>query len=170
MHLMSVLSDRIRALIFAPLLCLVVPTLAHAQAAPPAPTTAQTVNNAASYGTVGANVLMDVLHDLQAPDTSCALKQEAMKVGLAIGISEVLKLVIHRQRPDLSDYKDFPSEHTAIAFASSGWSVSWGYSLAIGTGVERHTAGKHDWVGVLGGVAVGEGSKWLGAKIFPCSV
>lgn len=177
MRLMSRLSDRFRALILLPFLMTATPAFAQSAQVPTLPsasvsvdaTTAQSVNNAVSYGTVGANVLFDVIHDLQAPNKSCALKQEALKVGFAVGISEVLKLVIHRQRPDLSDYKDFPSEHTAIAFASSGWSVSWGYSFAIGTGVERHTADRHDWVGVLGGVAVGEGSKWLGAKILPCS-
>lgn len=132
------------------------------------PTTAQSVNGAISYGTVGANLFMDSLNVLRSPDKSCAAKQEATKVGLAIGISELLKAVIHRQRPDGSDFKDFPSEHTAIAFASSGWSFSWGTSIAIGTGVERHTANKHDWLGVLGGAGVGELSVWLGPKLWHC--
>lgn len=155
----------IRRIAFVVLACLSLSGPVVAQS-----TTAETVNNVTSYGTVGANALMDVLSVLHAPDKSCAAKQEAMKVGLAVGVSELLKLVIKRQRPDGSDFKDFPSEHTAIAFATSGWSVYYGYSLAIGTGVERRTANKHDWTGILGGVAVGEGAKWLGPKIFPCAL
>ena len=147
-------------------LCLLVATPARAQSSP---TTAQTVNALVSDGTLAANVLMTVLQDFKAPDKSCAFKQSALQVGLAIGISEVLKAVVRRQRPDLSDYRDFPSEHTAIAFASSGWSVYYGYSLAIGTGVERRTSDRHDWTGVIAGAAVGEGSKWLGARLWKCA-
>lgn len=155
---------RLKTLVIA--LALLVPTIASAQSVDP--TTVQTTNNVVSYGTVSANVGMDLLNVLTSPDKSCTAKREAFKVGLAIGISEALKAVIHRQRPDGSDFKDFPSEHTAIAFASSGWSVSWGYSLAIGTGVERRTANKHDWTGILGGAAVGYGSKYLGDRFFHC--
>lgn len=153
--------------LYTPLLALLLltPAAAFAQAEP---TTAQSVNNAISYGTVSANVGFDVLNVLQSPDKPCTAKREAFKVGLAIGLSELLKAVIHRQRPDGSDFRDFPSEHTAIAFASSGWSASVGYSFAIGTGVERRTANRHDWTGILGGAAVGEASAFLGNKFFHC--
>jgi membrane-associated phospholipid phosphatase len=133
-----------------------------------AQTTADHVHDVVSWGTVGANVIGDVVHTLQSPDKSCVAKREAFNVGVAVGVSELLKAVIHERRPDGSDWKSFPSEHTAIAWASAGWSVTFGYSFASGTGVERVTAHKHHWWDAAAGAALGEGARLLGPTIFRC--
>lgn len=155
-------------------LCLVLPGRVWAQTAPVVEpqTTAQKINDAISYGTVSADVVGQVIHDLQDPNKACALKKTLVSVSLTEAIVFAVKPLVHRLRPDGSDYNDVPSGHTALAFATTGWSMGYSYTLALGTGVERRTANKHDWLGVLTGAAVGQGSRWtanwLGPKILGC--
>jgi len=133
-----------------------------------AQTTTQRAADIASWGTVSTNAALQTLAALRGPSPSCAVKQEAVAVGVAVGVSELLKALIRKQRPDGSDFKSFPSEHTAIAFATSGYSVAFGYSLAIGTAAGRVTAKKHDGWDVSAGAAIGEGGQWLGRALFHC--
>jgi hypothetical protein len=66
------------------------------------------------------------------------------------GIVQTMKSSIHVERPDGSNYKSFPSGHTATAFvgahilfkeykATSPWIGVAGYAIAIGTGLLRVT-------------------------------
>jgi membrane-associated phospholipid phosphatase len=140
-----------------------------ALAAPaPAQTTAEQVNDVVSYGTVTANVVADALHAWTSEDRGCALTREALSVAIAVAAGELLKAVIHERRPDGSDTKSFPSGHTALAFATSGWSTRFGLTLGIGTGVERVTANKHHWYDVTAGALVGEGARWGSRAALPC--
>lgn len=85
---------------------------------------------------------------------------------LMFGSVEVTKNVSHEQRPDHSDYKSFPSGHTANAFAAAEflrteyqdegpWIAISGYTLATATGVLRVYNNRH-WVSdVIAGAAFG---------------
>jgi membrane-associated phospholipid phosphatase len=82
------------------------------------------------------------------------------------GTTEVLKEVTHVQRPDQSDYKSFPSGHTANAFMGaeflhqeyghrSAWYSAAGYTTATATGLLRMTNNRH-WLGdVIAGAGIG---------------
>lgn len=80
-----------------------------------------------------------------------------------------LKLAIHKERPDGTDFSSFPSGHCAIAFMGAeivreeyGW--WWGagaYSVAAGTAFLRVYNGRHDVWDVVAGAGIGV----LGARI-----
>ncbi len=82
------------------------------------------------------------------------------------GTTELVKNVSHIQRPDQSDYKSFPSGHTANAFMGaeflhqeyghrSAWYSAAGYTIATATGVLRMTNNRH-WLGdVIAGAGIG---------------
>lgn len=102
--------------------------------------------------------------------------------GLSTLISTVivtpLKSITKEQRPDGSDFKSFPSGHTATAFAAaefmrqeykdvSPWYGVLGYSAAAATGILRLYNNKH-WVGdVVAGAGVGILSTRLAYWIYP---
>ena len=89
-----------------------------------------------------------------------------------------LKHITKEQRPDGSDYKSFPSGHTATAFAAaefmrqeykdvSPWYGIAGYAAATATGILRLYNNKH-WVGdVAAGAGVGVLSSKLAYWIYP---
>ena len=97
---------------------------------------------------------------------------------LMIGSMEATKHFTHEQRPDYSDFKSFPSGHTANAFAAAEWLRSeyrdrspWigitGYSLATATGVLRVFNNRH-WVSdVVAGAAFGFLSTRIGYAVYP---
>ena len=112
------------------------------------------------------------------------VKKEAVVYAMSLGISTLVvvpaKNLTHQERPDGSNFKSFPSGHTAFAFASAEflrreyWETSpWigvaGYAVAAGTGILRMYNNKH-W---LGDVAAGAGvgilsttmSYWLYDKL-----
>lgn len=78
-------------------------------------------------------------------------------------VTEGLKLVIHKERPDGSDAEAFPSGHTSIAFQSAAFlHVRYGlrygapaYAAAAFVGYSRVHARKHFVEDVLVGAAVG---------------
>jgi membrane-associated phospholipid phosphatase len=96
------------------------------------------------------------------------------------GTTEVLKTATHVQRPDQSDYKSFPSGHTANAFMGaeflhqeyghrSVWYSAAGYTTATATGLLRMTNNRH-WLGdVIAGAGIGilstRFSYWLVPRI-----
>lgn len=131
-------------------------------------TTAQKVNDTISYVTVFSNIGLDTISAFRAPDRKCSLISEGIKIGSTIAISELLKHFINEERPDNSDNKSFPSEHTALAMTTSGWSVGFGLSLGIGTGVERVTANKHHWWDTLAGGSIGYGINIAVTKSMNC--
>lgn len=113
-----------------------------------------------------------------------SLRKSAIVYAMSLGISTAIvvptKSLTHQERPDGSNFKSFPSGHTAFAFANAEflrreyWNTSpWigvaGYAVATGTGIWRMYNNKH-W---LGDVAAGAGvgilsttlSYWLYDKL-----
>ena len=87
----------------------------------------------------------------------------------AIGTAYGLKFVVHERRPDGSDFRSFPSETTAGAFAGAaylqrryGWEYGLpAYALAAFVGYSRVEAKRHHWYDVAAGAAIGWGWSML---------
>lgn len=83
--------------------------------------------------------------------------------------TEGIKALELERRPNGSDYKSFPSGHSAAAFSSAmfvhkryGWKRAIiPYALAAATGWGRVAADAHYWHDVLGGAAVSALFTWL---------
>lgn len=120
--------------------------------------------NVASNVTVYSAIGFDTLHSLRADDRSVALACQGIRLGVTIGVAEILKRTISKDRPDHSDRKSFPSMHTGVAMASAGWRWSIGVPLAVSTGGLRIAAKKHDYVDVLAGAGIG----YLSRVVGPC--
>lgn len=117
------------------------------------------VADVVSYLTVGANLTLDTVASFRADDRGHAFRMQALRVGTTIGISEVLKRLIHETRPDGSDNKSFPSEHAALSCVSidlhGGKALGVQIPLAVGTGTGRIVADKHHWWDVAAGCGLG---------------
>ena len=79
-----------------------------------------------------------------------------------IVIAEILKLVIHRARPNMADFRSFPSGHAAIFFAVAMAVYFynkklgiWFFIAAIIIGVARIFVGVHWPSDVLAGAMIG---------------
>lgn len=102
----------------------------------------------------------------------------ALSTVITTAIVTPLKYITKEQRPDGSDFKSFPSGHTATAFAAaefmrqeykdvSPWYGVLGYGAAAATGVLRLYNNKH-WIGdVVTGAGVGVLSTKLAYWIYP---
>lgn len=100
--------------------------------------------------------------------------QLAESGATAVAASYLLKYTVKKERPDGSDKKSFPSNHTAVAFAGAaylqrryGW--EWGApAYAVGAYVAwgRLYAERHDFWDVLAGAAIGVGSAYLYTRPF----
>lgn len=109
------------------------------------------IANWATTGLVGTNMIMEIKenHD----QWKCLI----LKNSLGIGVAELTKLVIHKDRPDHSNNKSFYSEHSQLAMINSNWNPRIGISISLATGVGRVIAKKHDWIDVSVGLGVGFG-------------
>ncbi len=76
---------------------------------------------------------------------------EAVQVGIGVGVAELSKLLVHRTRPDASDRKSFFSEHTTLACAVTIRTKAWAVCPAVG--YLRIAADKH-WLTDVGTGAV----------------
>ncbi|MDR2138060.1 MAG: phosphatase PAP2 family protein [Tannerella sp.] len=94
------------------------------------------------------------------------------------GIVQTMKNSIPVERPDGSNYKSFPSGHTATAFVgahilfkeykdTSPWIGVAGYAVATGTGLLRVTNKKHWLSDVSAGAGTGILSAELGYLLLP---
>lgn len=104
-----------------------------------------------STGLVGVNMAMEIKenHD----EWKCLVAKNV----LGIGIAEITKLLVHKERPDKSDFKSFFSEHSELAMINSTWNPKIGISIAFSTGAGRMIAKKHDIIDVSVGLGVGFG-------------
>lgn len=122
------------------------------------------IADTASNIVVAAQIGIDTIHGWRSSDRSTAFACQAIRLGVTIGAAELLKRIVHKERPDGSDFKSFPSMHTGVAMASAGWNFRIGIPIAAGVGALRMGANKHDWKDVLAGGAIGYFAHTLG----PC--
>lgn len=135
-------------------------TSARAQDSAWSPGTPRKVADWTSTALVGINVGADAIHSFR---NHCG-KEFLFRTGFTVGIAELTKLLVHRERPDHSDNKSFFSEHTALAVSSSGYRLSFGIPISFGAGYLRIAAAKHFDTDVLAGTGVG----LLSSHVFKC--
>jgi membrane-associated phospholipid phosphatase len=107
-----------------------------------------------STATVAVNVGAQTIASLRAPDSGRAFLQQGCETGFVVLVSEVGKWLVHRTRPDGSDNKSWPSEHTAVAGANVRWAPSVAIPLAAFTGYGRMAANKHHFSDVASGAGL----------------
>lgn len=108
-----------------------------------------------SYVTAGVQIGADTIHSITSNDKKKEIKQQLIRDGITIGVSELLKRTVHKSRPDGSDNMSFPSEHTSLTAASQGWNFYIGIPLTGVTGFGRVKAKKHYILDVLVGAGIG---------------
>jgi hypothetical protein len=114
---------------------------------------------------VGGLVAWSVGGPLVNGDEKGAL-QAGLSIAAAQGVTQLLKRLIAKPRPDRSDNRSFPSGHTATAFAAAssimerrGADEGVPALAAAGfVGTARVQARKHDWADVAAGAAIGTAS------------
>lgn len=134
---------------------LLVAVLLQGETQPAAWTTHRKLADGISTGLVGVNVAGSVIEAWRHSDRKHALGCVALRNGLTVGSVELVKLVVHRTRPDGSDRKSFYSEHTALAAVNTGWRLQVSLPIMIGAGYGRAAAGKHFATDILTGAGVG---------------
>ncbi len=87
------------------------------------------------------------------------IKCWALRNGIGFGINELLKNIVHRTRPDMSDRKSFPSMHTM--FGTVNVTKGWTYSITASIGLSRANANKHYISDILSGFGLGLGVNQL---------
>ena len=102
--------------------------------------------------------------------------QGAKQLSIALvgtgAITELLKQVIHEERPNGENDNSFPSGHTAIAFASAGfmqkrygWQIGVPATLAAAfVGFTRVQSNNHYIQDVVAGAVIGEVWAWVVTK------
>lgn len=121
--------------------------------------TAAVVSDWLVAGQLGAAVVSG----LRSADRKQALSCLSYRVGVTVGVAELVKRTVHRTRPDESDRMSFYSEHTALATVASGWRFQVSVPIAIGAGYLRVAANKH----FPSDVAVGALAGYLARKVCP---
>lgn len=112
---------------------------------------ARRLSDVAVWTQIGA----ETVASLRAEHRGHALGCQALRTGLVIGVSETVKVLVHRTRPDGSNRKSFYSEHTALAFANTGWRYQVSVPIALGVGYLRPAANRHFVSDVIVGAGVG---------------
>lgn len=96
----------------------------------------------------------------------------ACAVGYAsmFAITQVTKTLVHEQRPDGSNYRSFPSGHTAAAFTGAELvrqDYGWGWGAAFYAGGAAVACGRvihnrHWWWDTVAGAGIGILCAWIG--------
>ncbi len=108
-----------------------------------------------SYGTVVTQITLNTIHSWKEPDRKRALVMEGTRDAIVVATSEIVKRLVHEERPDHSDNLSFWSEHSALAAVNMRYNRGIGISLTIGTASGRIIAKKHNWWDTLAGIGVG---------------
>lgn len=97
------------------------------------------------------------------------VKQGALSAATTLAVTYALKYAVGKERPDKTDNRSFPSQHTSVSFTGAafiqkryGW--KWGipaYAVASYVGWSRVYSKKHDWWDVAAGAAIGIGSAYV---------
>jgi hypothetical protein len=115
--------------------------------------------NKVSWITVGINITFDTVHSFKADDRKEAFTKQAIRTGIVFGSAELLKRIIHETRPDGSDNKSFPSEHSEFSCESiktdNGKKTFIEIPFAFITMLGRVNARKHYWHDTLAGCGIG---------------
>ena len=97
----------------------------------------------------------------------------AEQFGLSVGSAAILttgvKATFPEERPDHSDDKSFPSGHTSISFAATGYLQNrygwqWGLPATLAAslvGLSRVESKDHHWYDVVAGAALGEATAYF---------
>ncbi len=120
----------------------------------------ETAGNVVMVGLPVAGVAIALYHD----DDDGILQLGASWVA-SLGVSLLLKQVVHEERPNHIGHDSFPSNSTATAFAAAssiqvryGWEYGLpAYALATFVGISRVEADKHHWHDVAAGALIGWG-------------
>jgi membrane-associated phospholipid phosphatase len=119
----------------------------------------RTIADWTSYGTAGLDLTFDGIRSFRR-DSGCG-RRFLYRTATTVAISEVTKRLVHRDRPDHSDNKSFFSEHTALAFSSTGLQFQLSVPLGSTTGLLRVLAAKHHPTDAVFGAGVGIGTSFL---------
>jgi len=108
---------------------------------------------------VAAQVTAATVAAWRSPHRGRALLRELCTGGGAVGLAELLKFAHPETRPDGSDRKSWPSEHTLVGTAlAGGWRFEVGVPVAAFIGLSRANANRHHFVrDVLPAYALGAG-------------
>ena len=123
----------------------------------------QDIGTYSQYGVVAASVLLGALRPGEGRSARDETWTQAEAFALTFGLTQGLKPIIRRQRPDLTDVLSFPSGHTAAAFCAatliernSGPALGIpAYAVAALVGFSRVEAKRHFPSDVLAGAALG---------------
>lgn len=108
-----------------------------------------------SDAAVAGQVLVETIHSWRAPDRWDALQHQGCRTLVAWALSEGLKRLIDRERPNHADHKSFPSMHTALAVANSHYQPAIGASVAVTVAWGRQASGWHYGSDVVAGAGIG---------------
>ncbi len=106
-------------------------------------------------------------------NTAAVAVEAASAVAVNVGITELLKNTVHKERPDCSGNDAFPSRHTSWAFTMSAvlsnqfysscpWVPPATQAIASGIALQRLHAGRHSGTDIAAGMAIGCASAELG--------
>lgn len=126
-----------------------------------AQTRAEKVEDWVSTGLVGVNMTAEAIHDFKH---GCGISY-LVKNGVSFIAAEGLKNLVHEDRPNHTDQKSWPSEHSWIGAMNTGWSIKFGFTIALGAGAGRVLSNYHNPWDVASGLLIGA----LVQHYFPCS-
>ncbi len=117
---------------------------------------ADALGTGAVIGQIGANALTS----WRSTDRKHAFLVQGCSLGVAFGVSQLLKSTIREERPNGVDLQSFPSMHTALGTAATWKRFEFSVPVAAFVGLSRSAANWHHlWPDVAAGWAIGAGAQ-----------